>query len=274
MISRSFRVLMPVAFCLFALIGQSARAEILISPTRAVLDRDQQSMELVVVNRGSEEFAYRVSLENMRMLPNGAIEPAGEARDGERFATDIVRFSPRRLVLKPNEEQVIRVSARLRGLEAGEYRSHLRLRSAPTSAGRRLQSMTTEQGDDIAIELTQIRSITVPVIVRAGTLDADVSITGAQLLTPNNGTPMLRVDMTRTGSRSTYGDFRIFAPGQSQPIYFARGIAVYTPNTDRQVFLPLPGPVLRELSGQSVRIDYVSSDPERPVTIAAYQGGL
>ncbi|MEE4207635.1 MAG: hypothetical protein V2I43_00020, partial [Parvularcula sp.] len=47
-----------------ALFTASASAELLIAPTRVVLEGSERSAELVLVNRSTEEAAYRISLEN------------------------------------------------------------------------------------------------------------------------------------------------------------------------------------------------------------------
>lgn len=246
-----------------------AVAELMIAPTRVVLENGERSAELVLVNKGAEEGAFRISLENRRMQDNGSLETISEALDGELFADEFVRFAPRRAMLEAGGRQTIRLSAQTAGLEPGEYRSHLRIMGAPTSAGRTLSEATSSEGESISIELIAIRSVTIPVIVRVGDLDAEVSI-GAAETAPSDeeGETLLVTRLTRTGDRSTYGDIQIFVEGQPEPVYFARGIAVYTPNTSRDVYLPMPTLLADSLKGQTVRIAYVSSDPERPGTIA------
>ena len=249
--------------------GTAANAELMIAPTRIVLEKGERSAELVLVNKGTEQGAYRIGLENRRMLLNGSMEAIDEAREGEYFASDFVRFAPRRAVLEPEGRQSIRISANTSGLEPGEYRSHLRIMGAPTSAGRTLSEATSEGGDNISIELIAIRSLTIPVIVRVGDLNAEVVIESAAT-TPSNeeGETILAVRFERTGSASTYGDIQVFVPDQKEPVYFARGIAIYTPNTERDVMLPMPSEIAERLKGQDVRIAYISSDPSNPRTIA------
>ncbi|MEM7492331.1 MAG: molecular chaperone [Pseudomonadota bacterium] len=252
-----------------ALTGPAASAELMIAPTRIVLEKGERSAELVLVNKGAEQGAYRIGLENRRMLLNGSMEAIEEAREGEYFASDFVRFAPRRAVLEPEGRQSIRISANTSGLEPGEYRSHLRIMGAPTSAGRTLSEATSEGGDNISIELIAIRSITIPVIVRVGDLDAEVVIESAATApSDEEGETILAVRFQRTGSASTYGDVQVFVPGQKEPVYFARGIAIYTPNTERDVMLPMPSEIAERLKGQDVRIAYISSDPNNPRTIA------
>ena len=252
-------------------LAPSATSEVLIAPTRVELDRSERSSELVVVNKGSEEAAFRVSVENRRMRLDGSMEPAETALADELFAKDFIRFSPRRIILEPGERQTIRVSAMLNAeLEPGEYRSHLRLMAAPLSAGRTLESATQTESDSLSIQLVAIRSITIPIIFRLGELSAEVEIEEMDLRpSDNEGETVLVARLTRTGTRSTYGDIKIYVDGQKEPVYFARGIALYTPNTERDVMLPLPDAVRNSLAGKDIRIDYVSSDPAAPGTIAS-----
>ena len=248
-----------------------AQSEVLIAPTRVILDRSERSTELVVVNKGNEEAAFRISIENRRMRLDGSMEEISEPLDGEVFASDILRYSPRRIVLAPGERQTVRVSAMLRpDLEPGEYRSHLRLMGAPLSAGRTLTSATNTERADLSIQLVAIRSITIPVIVRIGDLGADVEIeTVALQETETEDETLLVARMSRTGNRSTYGDIKLFVEGQAEPIYYAKGIAIYTPNTERDLLLPLPDIIRDAIAGQHIRLEYISADPSAPGLIAA-----
>ncbi|CAN0123613.1 unnamed protein product, partial [Chrysoparadoxa australica] len=237
------RFLASTLLCLYIL-PIFAVAEVLIAPTRVVLEKGERTAELVIVNKGTEEAAYRISVENRRMLENGSMEIAEDTRDDELFAKDFVRFSPRRIMLQPGARQTIRVSANTASLQAGEYRSHLRVMSAPTSAGRSLTSAAGPGGEDISIELIAIRSLTIPIIARVGDLDASVQLESAEINpSDNEAESVLVARLNRVGTKSTFGDIQIFVEGQNEPVYFARGIAVYTPNTTRDVMLPLPDEV-------------------------------
>jgi P pilus assembly chaperone PapD len=248
-----------------------AAAELMIAPTRVVLGPGQRTTELVLVNRGTEAAAYRLQVENRRMRADGAMEAAETARPGELFAADMVRFAPRQLVLEPGARQTVRITASLpEGAAAGEYRSHLRLMSAPVSAG---QSETKASDDkSLSIELIAVRSLTIPVLVRSGTLEAEAKVTGAAF---SKAAPeQLIISMARSGDRSVYGDIRLTPAGAKEPAYVVRGIAIYTPNTARDVVLPLPAAVRTALAGHQVRIDYVSADPAAPGVTSSATVGL
>ncbi|MEM6899755.1 MAG: hypothetical protein AAF583_08300 [Pseudomonadota bacterium] len=259
------------------LLNAPAESEVLIAPTRIVLERGERSAELVIVNKGDEEAAFRVSIENRRMLENGSLELAEDREEGELFAIDHVRYAPRRVILEPGGKQTIRVSANLaNNLEPGEYRSHLRLMAVPTSAGRSLPSATDLDETALSIQLIAIRSLTIPIILRVGELNADVDIIDLRIdekerQSDNGEEHLLVARLTRNGERSTYGDVEVFVDGQRDPIYFARGVAVYTPNSARDVILPLPNEVHDQLRGQPVRIAYVSSDAESREIYAEYR---
>jgi len=248
-----------------------AQAEVLIAPTRVVLEKNTRSAELVIVNKSNEEAAFRVSIENRRMLLDGSMEVASEALDNELFAKDHIRFSPRRVIMEPGGRQTIRVQFTGSDLEPGEYRSHLRLMSAPTSAGRTLQNVN-EGSDGISIQLIAIRSLTIPVIARVGALNAEVEIDTAKLneLSHSDGKTILEAHLKRTGDRSTYGNIELYVDGEAKPVYYARGVAVYAPNAERHVKLPLPDDITAMLKGQIVRVVYRSADPQSDEIFAEY----
>lgn len=259
-----------LAMAMIGVTAPAAMAEILVAPTRVVLEKGERSTELVLVNKGSETAAYRISVENRRMKIDGSMEDALDTRPGEKFAKDFVRFTPRRVILEPGGKQTVRISAQTAGLEPGEYRSHLRLQSAPVSAGRTLESVSSGSGaDGISIQLIAIRSITIPIIARIGILNANVNMESAAFdVSQSQGESLLTVRLERSGTQSTYGDIHIYTDKVRDPVYVARGIAVYTPNTFRDVKLALPDAVRGALKGQSVRIAYISSNPQNPEVYA------
>lgn len=258
----------PLVAALAAAIAAAApaSAELLVAPTRLVLSPEQRSGELVLVNKGDEPAAFRLSVENRRMRDDGSLEAAPEARPGELFADDKIRFSPRQLVLEPGARQTVRILASTpSSLPEGEYRSHLRLMSAPISAARPAADEARDPEDNsLRIQLVAIRSITVPIILRKGGLDASVTVDAAAL--SDDGADRVMLRMTRAGNRSTYGDLRFFIEGEDEPAWMVRGVAIYTPNTSREVVLAMPEEVSARLSGRRVRVAYVATDRSDPAT--------
>lgn len=272
-----FSLLAACAAALALPVPQPAAAELLVAPTRVVLTRETRAAELVLVNKGQETAAFRIALENRRMRADGSLEEAAEPQAGEQFADDKLRFSPRQLVLEPGARQVVRVMASAPGeLAPGEYRSHLRLMSAPVSAGAAQVAGEPGADNSLSIELVAIRSITIPVILRVGSLDASVTMDAAAMA--KDAPDQLVVRLTRAGTRSTYGDVSLTIEGEKAPAWLVRGVAIYTPNTSREVIMPLPAEVRTRLAGKRVRIDYVSTDGADPASsgklLASLTAGL
>jgi hypothetical protein len=80
--------------------------------------------------------------------------------------------------------------------------------------------------------------VTIPVIVRLGNLQAVAGIANVQL-EKSAGGPAVGFDITRTGTRSTYGEVRVLKPGMKDPIAFEKGVAVYTEIGTRHVSVPV-----------------------------------
>lgn len=265
---RLLRLAPVLAATVIPALPSPATAQLMIAPTRVVLAGTERSTELILVNKGDEQTAFRIDVENRRMRKDGALETVTDIQPGELFAADMIRFSPRRVILDPGARQSLRVSVTVpAGLTPGEYRSHLRLMSAPTSAGAAPPTASDANDGALSIQLIAVRSITIPVIVRVGALDASASVDSAALT--NKADNLMVIKLTRAGTRSTYGDLRLTIAGEANPVYNVRGIAIYTPNTDRDVLLPLPADIKAKLVGRDVRIDYVSSDPKAPGLIAS-----
>jgi hypothetical protein len=240
-----------------------AAAELLVAPTRVVLTPEARSTELVLVNKGTETAAFRIAIENRRMREDGSLEDAPTALPGELFADDKLRYSPRQLVLEPGARQVVRVmTSAPADLAPGEYRSHLRLMSAPVSAGATQVAGEPGADNSLSIELVAIRSITIPVILRVGALEASVTMDAAAFA--KAAPDQLVVRLTRSGTRSTYGDVSFTPEGAKEPVWLVRGVAIYAPNTARDVIVPLPPEVRSQLAGKRVRIDYTSTDAGDP----------
>ncbi|WOF45681.1 molecular chaperone (plasmid) [Sphingopyxis indica] len=259
-----FRVLRAAGLLSIALFGftsvpASAAGDLLVAPTRLVLD-GSRGTEVVLNNIGAEPATYRISLEIKRMTAAGGLDEIAEADAdaAERAALGMIAFSPRRVTLPPNQPQVIRVGVRVpEGTPPGEYRAHMLFRAVPDAAPATAPKPIG--GSGVSIALTPIYGITIPVIVRVGDLAATAEIGAARVAETADG-PAFEFDLTRSGARSVYGDIEVTRPGTPEPLLVARGIAVYPEVTARRVSLRVPAEVAAALKGP-VHIRY-SEDRE------------
>ena len=213
-----------------------AVGDLLIAPTRVVFDARKRSAEVNLSNIGGARATYRISLIRMEMDENGAFKerPLDPGTEGLQ---SLFRFSPREVTLEPQESQTVRVQVRKPAeLPAGEYRLHMVFRAVPPTAPT---PAPTEAPKGISIRLTPVYGIAIPLIVRHGETAAKVSLAEPVLGAANRS---LKFRLERSGNQSVYGDLQatlLATNAAPRVLAEAAGLAVYTPNTQRLVSLPL-----------------------------------
>lgn len=227
-----------------------AQGDLLITPRRVVFEGNKQSQELTLANTGKDTARYSVSFVQYRMTESGAFEQITEPDSGQYFADRHLRIFPRSVTLAPNEAQVIRMQFRKTSeMKPGEYRSHLYFRAIPDE--KPLGEETISDSASIGIRLIPIFGITIPIIARVGDLPLSVELVDLQLDTKSDTMPKLSVTFIRNGDKSVFGDLIVnwISPeGVSTEVGLVRGIAVYTPNKQRNFSMKL-----RKLPG----VDYL-----------------
>lgn len=224
--ARAAGAVLAAALAVAASAPAAAQGDLLIAPTRLVLD-GRRGGEVILSNIGSEEATYRVTLELRRMMPDGSLEPVDESQANvtEKAALEMIRYAPRRVTLPPSQPQAIRITARPGAeLPDGEYRVHLSFAAIPKVAPVAPEDGAPESG--LVIQLTPIYGITMPVIVRKGELEVTAALANARLEQSEDG-PAFAVDIARSGEASVYGDLLVYRPGNDEPLFVARGLGVY-----------------------------------------------
>jgi len=246
--------------CLLFALFLPARAELMLHPTRIVFEKNARAAQIELINTGSKPASYRIALVNRRMTKTGQFEPAGRAQDGERFADEMLRFSPRQVTLQPGMAQTVRVMLRKPAeLAEGEYRSHLQFEKLPEVAANASIESQAASGKGIGVVMNALVGASVPVIVRHGGGGASVTLAGLALKPGEGKHPLLALRFEREGASSVYGDIQvIFTPKNGKPHSLGQvsGIAVYTPNRLRKAALPLEVPAGVALAGGTIEVSY------------------
>jgi hypothetical protein len=210
-------------------------ANVTVNPTRLILENGQRSATIKLINPADQTATYRVSLINLEMNQSGDIKELEAADSSEKrlesyFAEDLLRYSPRQVVLPPRQAQIVRVQLMLPpGLEAGEYRSHMLFQEIST------QSDVEDENDGetgINIALRAIYGVSIPIIVRQGETWAELEMSDLELReNRETGIPELSLTINRTGNQSEYGDIEVSFTdnsGEKTLIAAVRGTAIYT----------------------------------------------
>jgi P pilus assembly chaperone PapD len=230
-----------------------AQGDLLVAPTRVIINGGGNA-EVVLSNIGSQAATYRIGVELRRMEPDGDFADVTEAEASatEKAALEMLRYAPKRITLLPGQPQAIRLSARLAPeLPDGEYRVHMSFRAVPPALSPEAAQEQATAGQ-LAIRLTPVYGITIPVFIRKGRLEAGATIANPRL-GGNATSKWLELDMRRSGQRSVYGE--ILGKRGSEQIFLIKGVAIYPEVQGRSVRIPLTAEQIAKLSGP-IRIEY------------------
>jgi len=240
-------------------------ADLNISPRRVTFDESERAATVYVFNQGDEPATYTVELVDRVMQPDGQIVAAADAPRAPRSpsAQPFIQYTPRRVMLEPKQSQVIRVRVRPpEGDAAGEYRTHLTVTALPPeNNGFTAEQAAAADPNGVALQVTALFSVSIPLIVRQGDIDARAAIENAEIMPASQGLPngAVRLDLVRLGLNSVYGDLELHV-GQGandRVVGLVRGVAVY-PEIDRRT---LTAPLAEAVAaGETLRIVYRDDD--------------
>jgi hypothetical protein len=233
--------------------AQAGVGDLLVAPTRIVLD-GRKGAEVILNNIGDEPATYRVSIEFRRMTEEGSLADVPEPTAQDKIAEDMIVYAPRRVTLVPHQPQSIRIAARApQGLPDGEYRVHMLFRAIPPAIPVVPASASTDgPPKGLRFQLIPVYGVTIPVIVRLGNLQATAGIANVKLDTAG-GKPVVDLDLSRSGTRSTFGEVRVLRAGVKNPIAIQRAVAVYKEIGVRHLSVPVD--------------ETYQGDPRGPVTV-------
>ena len=261
--------ILPLLFFFVAILivpKASAQGDLMVMPKRLVFDGSQRSQEINLANTGQDTAVYAISFINYKMTDDGNFEQIETPEEGQRFATDFLRYFPRRVTLPPNEAQTIRVQlTRTGNLEQGEYRSHIYFRAVEKQTALGEDDESPSEG--IAIQIKTIFGISIPVIIRHGEKISNVSLSEIEL-DLKDSIPHLSMKINRSGNMSVYGDLLIehISPnGTKIKIGVIKGISVYTPNSYRHFSMKLDDTDGINLKEGKLKITYSSNDVDLTV---------
>jgi hypothetical protein len=218
-------------FLLCGLVRQiSAQGDLLVTPVRVIFDGNKQKEEISLVNIGNDTTTYSVSFLQYNMTEDGKFELIENPGEGQMFADPYLRVFPRKVTLAPHESQVVRLQLRRKpDMTAGEYRSHLYFRADKESAPLSLE--TKKDSKLMAVQITPVFGISIPVIIRSGEVKVTSTLTEMKVENQQDTISNLNFVINRTGNISIYGDISAeYFPVNGKPfeIGMARGVAVYT----------------------------------------------
>lgn len=232
--------------------------DLLVAPTRVVLNERTRTAEIALINTGSSTTTYRISFRHMRMNEDGQLVDVSTP-EGERFADPYVVYTPRQVTLEPRIAQTVRIRLRLpEDAGEGEYRTHLEFRGLPPADMNDTSGLAEGK---LGIKIVPIYGVSIPLLVRRGPTEAEIAI--EDLRVTAGETPEATFKLLRSGTRSTYGKAVVrFAPhgGEEEVVGVVNGVSIYLPLSEREMTIPLQARSGAPLRNGVVRVTYVDAD--------------
>lgn len=250
-------ILFSLAFWLW--LSSTAYADMLISPTRVLMDDANRSATLVLRNPSDGSRTYRLSWQDKRADENGGYTMITEDENWPS-AKGMVRLSPRQVTVGPNENQTVRFSWRPPAdLPSGEYRSHLLLQVIPDISEPTATIGIDGPREGVGINVRMQMSFSIPVVVRHETDAPQVSIKDVKAV-PAKDEKHLDLELTfnRAGNASSYGRVRVEmqrnADSPVEQIGQYGELSIFQEVDQRKITIPLRDARIPE--GALVRVAY------------------
>lgn len=255
--------------------------DINLYPKRVVIDDRTRVASVGLYNKTANTGDYDIAITDLMMTTDGRLIELATVKDDDpgkarvKTASQIVRWSPHRVTLPGNEAQMVRIMARLpENLPAGEYRSHFSAVAVPPGD----DGLTIDQAANgqqkptgIGVKITPRFGISIPVIIRVGETTLTAGVKDLSVVQPAaNGPRLVRLTITREGTRSSFGDIAITAPGAAKPVAAIKGVGVYTEVDARTITVPVD-PALDPrftAKGAHLTVTYVDDDHDPGKTLA------
>jgi hypothetical protein len=250
----------------------AAQGNLLIMPRRVVFEGSNKSADITLVNTGKDTARYVVSFVQLRMTKEGSFDMITTPDSGQYFADKNLRFFPRSVTLAPNESQLVKMQlTKADKLAPGEYRSHIYFRAVPDIDPLGDKKAESQDTTAVAIKLTPVFGITIPVIIRVGENKAKVNLSDLSFEIVSDTLPRLKMTFNRTGNMSVFGDIEVnhISPqGKTTQVGIVRAVAVYTPIPARQFQMNLDKVKGVDFRSGKLEVVYLSSGDVKPVKLA------
>jgi hypothetical protein len=244
-----------------SLLAQVAGANIQIFPTRVNLSPTEKTATVSIRLRSDKPETFRISTMFYQMAYDGSVKQRPDLARSAESAASYIRFSPKRVELQPNVEQVVRIRVRNIAKLKEEVRTHLYFRpSDPVSADPIKKNIG---GGKSAFELKAQVAVAIPIIISPGKIKKDFSLKNFKVFVANNEV-MFKVQLDKKGKGFLYGDFSVYKINGSKKdlVGMAKGVSSYI--SKREVSYSLVSSKKNPLTKGKYRIEFNEHSQSKP----------
>lgn len=212
-------------------------AELQVFPTKLSLSTRKKSTSITLRNRSKETTTYKISKIYYRQAEDGSMRKADEITLSDRALDEYLKFSPRRVTLRPGEEQVVRLMVRKSAkLAEGDYRTHIRFEPISQNEKKREDFVT-----QVKMSIKAKIAISVPVIFRQGQPDFKLNLDGLNIV-QNQKESSYSVNMNKDGNVFAHGTLKLFyqktKESEKKLISIVNGVSLYSDKRSLQMKIP------------------------------------
>jgi len=243
----------------------AATRTLMLNPTRLIFTDRQRTMDVHVVNPTQETITYSIATITMRKDAKGELREATNETEAERSIRNMIRYSPRRATIEPGKRQIIKLMVnKPSDLPQGEYQTRLQLSPQVDKQTNTGPGVKVQGGSMINLDI--IVNSTFPIIIQHGGIAAEVAPVALAVkpMTESPSGMAAEVKFSRSGNASAFGNIRLHYVPANDPkaireIGKMLGMAIYLPETERTMPIPLENISRQELASGTVRVSYQAS---------------
>lgn len=200
-------------------------ANLQVFPTKIEMSSREKSSSITLRNRSNKTVTYQVSSVFYRQEIDGKMNRVSEVKEGDYSIIDYLRYSPKRVALRPNQEQVVRFMVRNSAkLEVGDYRAHVRFEPVAEK-----NAETNGRENYVMMNIDAKVAINVPIIFHQGRAKGEIFLNDFSIGADEKKQFSFFVTMKKTGRIFPYGTFKIFyiSEKEEELVSLVNGVSSY-----------------------------------------------
>lgn len=203
-------------------------ANITVFPTAVHFDQKKNSSFLSVKNSSDAIMTYTIEPVFFISAVDGKMSLSAKPSEEKMSIVRLLRFSPKRVTLNPQEEQVVRIMIKNdRRLTPGDYRAHVRF--IPEEEKHNFVETKKKMG----MVLDARVAVSIPVLLRIEPSKKELTLKNFKIYKTNNDF-RFSVTLVKSEGYFPYGEFRIQGTskgGKKTDLAIVKGIQAFKPES-------------------------------------------
>lgn len=216
-----------------------------VNPIRTIFTDKKNVATIQLVNPTDRALSYALSVITMQKNSEGKWVETIEDSEKDRLIKEMIRFSPRRAVIKPMKRQLVKMMLRKTNeLPVGEYQAWLHL--VPKKILDDTSTPSAKSGSDqLGVSVDIIVSSNFPIIIQNGDISSKVTVESVRIQPRDDGGEGLvaELELMREGDASSFGTLEVmhFKDGASEGRQIGRfaNLAMYKSVDRKKFYVPL-----------------------------------